>query len=42
MELNHIREEIDQIDKKMRELFLQRMELADQVAETKVQTKADV
>lgn len=42
MELNHIREEIDQIDKKLRELFLQRMELADQVAETKVQTKADV
>ena len=42
MELNHIREEIDQIDKKLRELFLQRMELADQVAESKIKTKADV
>lgn len=42
MGLNQIREEIDQIDKKLRELFLQRMELSDQVAETKMKTKEDV
>ncbi len=42
MELNQIREEIDQVDKRLRELFLQRMELAGQVAEAKVKTKADV
>ncbi len=42
MELNHIREEIDQVDKSLRELFLQRMELSHQVAETKLGTKADV
>ncbi len=42
MGLDDIREEIDQIDKKLRDLFLQRMELSHQVAETKKLTKADV
>lgn len=42
MELNQIREEIDRIDEKLQKLFLQRMELSRQVADTKKLSGADI
>lgn len=42
MSLDNIREEIDRIDKELQKLFLERMGLSLQVAETKRLTGADV
>ena len=41
MELSEVRENIDRVDREMRALFVERMQLADQVARIKAQT-ADV
>ncbi len=42
MDLDKIRQEIDQIDEQMKQLFGKRMDLARQVAETKMRTGAAV
>lgn len=42
MELSQIRKEIDRVDRQIRTLFQERMDLADQVARVKAQTGDDV
>ena len=42
MELSEVRKNIDQVDSQIRKLFIQRMSLAEQVAQVKAQTEDDI